>query len=476
MTNTHPIVFGTDGWRGVIADDFTFDNLAIVAEAAARYFKRHQRKDNGVIIGYDARFMSGDFAAYTAEVLGNRGIRVYLADAIATTPMVSLAIAKRKAAGGIVITASHNPPRYNGFKLKEAYGGPAHPEYIERLENHVRAVIGRGVKKPRTWKRLEQLRDEGIVTLTDLAKLYTSELRKKIDIDTIGGSKIRIVFDAMYGAGAGVPGTLIDSIMEIRGAYNPSFGGANPEPIQQNLGPLVDTMKSGGSAIGIATDGDGDRVAAVDEKGRFVDSHRIFALLVKYLYEQKGLRGDVVKSVSVTELIDKMCARYSIPLHITPVGFKHICRHMVDGDVLVGGEESGGIGVKNYIPERDGIFNGLLLCEMMAVREKKLSDLVEELMEEYGYHHYNRIDLHVGKKEQPRIIRAFEKAMRSRGGMDTIAGYPIRRRDNLDGYKFFLDSGWLLVRSSGTEPLIRYYAEADTPEKVDKMLRFATSV
>ncbi len=470
MKKDYPITFGTDGWRAVIADDFTFANLYTVAEATARYFKRHKKVDKGVIIGYDARFMSDDFAAFTAEVLGNRGIKVYLSDTISSTPMVSLAITKRKAAGGVVITASHNPPRYNGFKLKEEYGGSAHPEMVERLEKHVHKLLDQNKKLPRRWKKLEELKKEGIVRSIDLTRLYVEDIRKKIDLDAIRDSDLTVAYDAMYGAGAGVIGQLINSVDELRSKHNPSFGGINPEPLPQNLGPLFDAMKSGSYSIGFATDGDADRIGAVDEKGRFVDSHRIFSLLIKFLYEQKQMRGMVVKSFSVTELVDKICERYTIPLTITPIGFKHICREMVEGDVLIGGEESGGIGVKNHIPERDGIYIGLLLCEMMAVYEKKLSELVDEMMEDYGYHFYNRIDLHVGKKEQPRIMRAFKK------GMDAIAGYTVRSRNDLDGYKFYIDNGWLLIRSSGTEPLIRYYAEADSPEKVEKMLRFATSV
>jgi len=470
MKKDYPITFGTDGWRAVIADDFTFDNLYLVAEATARYFKRHKKVDKGVLIGYDARFMSADFAAFTAEVLGNRGIKVFLSDTIASTPMVSLGIKKRSLAGGVVLTASHNPPRYNGFKLKEEYGGAALPEMIERLEKHLHKLIDQDKKRPRRQKSLEELYSEKSVRRIDLTQMYVDDIRKKIDIDAINGAGITVAYDAMYGAGAGIVGQLVDSVDELRNKHNPTFGGINPEPLPQNIGPLFDAMKSGKYNIGFATDGDADRIAAIDEKGQFVDSHRIFSLLIKYLYENKRLRGNVVKSCSVTELVDKLCEVYNLPLLITPVGFKHICREMVEGDVLIGGEESGGIGVKNHIPERDGIFVGLLLCEMIAVRDKKLSELVDELMETHGYHFYNRIDMHVEKKEQPRIMRTFKK------GIDTIAGYPVRERSDMDGYKFYMDNSWLLVRSSGTEPLIRYYAEADSPEKVENILRFATSV
>jgi phosphomannomutase len=470
MNKKSIIQFGTDGWRGVIADDFTFENLYLVAEAAARFFKRHKKIGNGVIIGYDARFMSAEFATYTAEVLGNRGIRVYLADAISSTPMVSLAVLKRKAAGGVVITASHNPPRYNGFKLKGEYGGAAHPELIERLERHLNTVIEGNKARPRRWKNIARLAEEGTVRYVDLTKIYIDDIRKKIDLGLIRESGLRIVYDAMYGAGAGVVSELVGPVEELRREYNPSFGGINPEPLPQNIGPLFDAMKSGNFDFGFVTDGDADRLVAVDEKGQFVDSHRIMALLIKYLFEQKGYRGQVVKSFSVTELVDRMCEQYELPLHITPIGFKYITRHMIEGDILVGGEESGGIGVRGHIPERDGIYIGLLLCEMLAVREQKLSELVDELMREYGDHFYNRVDLYLEKKEQSRIIKVFNK------GLDAIAGYPVRRREDVDGAKFYIDNGWLLVRSSGTEPLIRYYAEADSPEKVEKLLRFAASV
>ncbi len=471
MTLTLPVQFGTDGWRGIIADDFTFKNLFKVADAAARYFKRHKKIRNGVIIGYDARFMSGDFAAFTAEVLANRGIRVLLADAIVTTPMVSLAVKTRRAAGGVVITASHNPPRYNGFKLKEEYGGSAHPEMIARLEKHVRDVFR--LKKHsygKGWKPLEELLHKGSVKLVDLAGVYAEHIRERIDLNAIRSAGVRIAFDAMYGAGAGFMSGFVDNVDELRKQHNPSFGGINPEPLAQNLGPLIDAMKSGDYHIGIATDGDADRLGVVDEKGNFVDSHRIFALLVTYLYEEKGLRGEVVKSFSVTELIDKICKDYGIKCHITPIGFKYICRLMTERDILVGGEESGGIGVKGHIPERDGIYNGLLLAEMIARRGRSIGELVDEIMGEYGYHYFNRIDLRLTAKEQERKMKFFRK------GIDNVAGFPVLKREGLDGYKMYVDDGWLLVRASGTEPLIRFYAEAETPEKVDTLLRYATSV
>jgi phosphomannomutase len=471
MTHKIPVTFGTDGWRGIIADDFTFDNLSKVAEAAVRYFKNHKKIRNGVVIGYDARFMSGDFAAFTAEILANRGLKIYLADTIATTPMVSLAVKQKNAAGGIVITASHNPPRYNGFKLKEEYGGSAHPEMIARLEKHVQTVFGlKRFVKPKRWKTLDELQKKGSVKLIDLTGMYVGYVKRKIDLHAIRSAGVSMAFDAMYGAGAGIMGEFLDVPLELRKQHNPTFGGINPEPLAQNLGPLTDAMRTGQYTLGIATDGDADRLGAVDENGTFVDSHRIFALLIKYFHEFKGLRGEVVKSFSVTELVDALCQTYNIPYHITPIGFKHICRYMTERDILVGGEESGGIGVKNHIPERDGIFNGLLLAEMIAMLGKPLGTLVDELMQEFGYHYFNRVDIHLTPKEQKRMMKIY------RNGLDTIAGYPIIETDNLDGYKMYFNNGWLLVRASGTESLIRFYAESDSPDKVEDILRFATSV
>jgi phosphomannomutase len=471
MTHKIPVTFGTDGWRGVIADDFTFDNLSKVADATARYFKKHKKVRNGVVIGYDARFMSGDFAAYTAEILANRGLMVYLADTICTTPMVSLAVREMKAAGGIVITASHNPPRYNGFKLKEDYGGSAHPEMVARLEKHVQDVfrLKRNVR-PTRWKTFEELKKKGAVKLIDLTSLYVEYVKQKIDLDAIRRAGVSMAFDAMYGAGAGIMGEFIDHILELRKQHNPSFGGINPEPLAQNLGPLIDAMRTGQYNLGIATDGDADRLGAVDEQGNFVDSHRIFALLIKYFHVHKGLRGEVVKSFSVTELVDKMCASYEIPYHVTPIGFKHICRLMTERNILVGGEESGGIGVQNHLPERDGIFNGLLLAEMIASMGKPLGILVEDLMQEFGYHYFNRVDMHIEPTEQQRIMKIYRK------GIDSVAGFPVVETDDLDGYKMYFDNGWLLIRASGTESLIRFYAESDSPDKVEEILRFATSV
>ncbi len=457
------IKFGTDGWRAVIADDFTFANLERVALATARYFRGHRKIRNGVVIGYDARFMSREFAEKVAEVMANAGIPVKLADSLVSTPMISLLTRLENAAGGIVITASHNPAKWNGFKIKGDFGGPAHPEMIASVEKELAKVL-RLKRVPPGRLSLAALQTKKKVVPISMRQRYLDDLAMKIDLGRIRSSGVKILYDAMHGAGQGVLPQVVPGVTQMRADYNPSFGGGNPEPLAQNLQVLMQRVGAEGFDIGIATDGDADRIGAVDEKGNFVDSHRIFALLLKYLVEQKGLRGEVVKTLSVTQMIDKQCQRYGLTLHETPVGFKYVCRLMTERDILIGGEESGGLGVKIHIPERDGIFLGLMLCEAMAVRGKSLGALVQELIDELGPHEFRRVDLHVTEKEKTSLMKRFA------GAVKEIGGYPVTGRKDVDGHKLFVEGGWLLLRASGTEPLIRIYAEGDSLEKVDTLL------
>ena len=461
------IKFGTDGWRGIIADDFTFENIAKVALAAANFYKRHKKIKNGIVVGYDSRFLSQEFAEKVAEVLGNRGIKIILSDKISSTPMVSLLTKKLNAAGGVVITASHNPARYNGFKIKGDFGGPAFPETIEKVERELKKVIKLNVKSKKTFV---ELLEKGIIKKIDFTSVYIEDIKSKINLDLIKSSGIKIAYDAMHGAGQGVMDQILPLKVSIRGDFNPSFGGSNPEPLPQNAPGLVEAIVKNGCDIGIATDGDADRIGAFDEKGNFVDSHRIFALLLKYFIEEKKMTGEVAKSFSVSQIIDKMCKKYGLILHETPVGFKYLCRLMVEGDILIAAEESGGLAVKGHLPERDGTYIGLLLAEIMATRKKKLSELVTELMEEFGWYYFNRNDAHLTEKEKNRIMAFYKK------GPKQIAGFPIQRIETKDGFKLFVENGWVLVRASGTEPLIRFYAEAETPEKVETLLKAARGV
>jgi phosphomannomutase len=464
---TPQIKFGTDGWRGVIADDFTFANIAKVALATANFYKRHKKIKNGIVIGYDSRFLSREFAEKVAEVLGNRGIKVILSDKISSTPMVSLLTKKLNAAGGVVITASHNPARYNGFKIKGDFGGPAFPETIEKVEKELKKVIKLDVKSKKSF---QELLEKGIIRKIDFTSVYIEDIKSKINVDLIKSAGIRIAYDAMHGAGQGVMDQILPLTVSIRGSFNPSFGGSHPEPLPQHTPGLIEAVVKNSCDIGIATDGDADRIGAFDEKGTFVDSHRIFALLLKYFIEEKKMTGEVAKSFSVSQIIDAMCKKYGLVLHETPVGFKYLCRLMVDRDILIAAEESGGLGVKGHLPERDGTYIGLLLCEIMAIRKKKLSELVNELMAEFGWHYFNRYDARLTEKEKNRIMAFYKK------GPKQIGGFSIQRIETKDGFKLFVENGWILVRASGTEPLIRFYAEAETPEKVETLLKAARGV
>jgi len=453
------IKFGTDGWRGVISDDFTFENLILVSQAAAKYFLNHKNLSNGVAVGYDARFMSDEYGKLVARVLGSMGINVLLADGMVSSPMVSLAANKMNLAGGIMITASHNPPKYNGFKIKGDFGGSAHPEMVAGVEN-----LLPNVDKSFEPKSYDELLSAGIIQKHDLRKFYAEYISEKFDLDRIKSSGLKIAYDPMYGSGQNFLNEFA-GITEIHNQYNPSFGAVNPEPLEDNLKEFSNFIVNGKYDLGIAVDGDADRIGAIDENGKFVDSHKIFSLLLKYLYEKKNLRGVVVKTFSTTEMLNKMCDKYGLEIQVTPIGFKHVCKLMLEKDVLIGGEESGGIGVKGHIPERDGIYLGLLLTEMLIDYKKSLSKLVVELEKDFGVHSYKRIDVHSTEEKKQNILKKCKA-----GEVRSLNGLTVNEMSDLDGYKFFVDGGWLLIRASGTEPILRYYSEAKSFELVDKLL------
>lgn len=460
------IKFGTDGWRGIIAKDFTFENLAKVALATALYYKNQKRIKNGIVIGYDARFMGCEFAEFVATILGNNNIKVHLADKISSTPMVSLATKKLNAAAGIIITASHNPPHYNGYKLKADFGGPALPETITKIENKLH-LIENSNRKIDIKRNLEDLIKNKIVKFVDLTEIYLDDIKKKFNLKMIENAGLKILHDAMYGAGMNVINSILPSVNQIHSEFNPSFGGVNPEPIEQNLSILMSKVKNEKIDFGFATDGDADRIGVVDEKGNYVDPHRVFSLLLKYLVEYKKFQGEVARSFTVTDIVEKQCEKYKLPLHTTPVGFKYICKLMNERQIIIGGEESGGLGVYGHIPERDGIYLALLIAEIIVNRQKTLSELVSELENEYGKRYYKRIDQHITQKEKEKIMRKFTPTLRE------IGGYVVNRIETIDGYKYYIKNGWLLVRPSGTEPLIRYYSETDSIKKTEYLLNWA---
>lgn len=451
------IKFGTDGWRAVIADDFTFENLRKISKATAIAFNSHPKITNGIVIGYDTRFMSKEFAEISAAVFANHGIKVYLTDTFVTTPTISLLTRDKNFAYGVMITSSHNPAKYNGFKLKDEFGGSMGPSLLVHVENALNASSDFGIS---TFN--EQL-DNGRISYIEGRKYYIDNLSKKINVNTIKRSGIKILYDAMYGSGQGMMDELIQ-VDSIRNTYNPSFGGESPEPVEKNLEITQNTIRKGKFDIGIATDGDADRIAILQEDGKFIDAQKTFALLLTYLLEDKKMTGGVVRGFSSSELIKRICEVKNLKLYTVPIGFKYISELMITKDILIGAEESGGIGIKGHLPERDGVFNGMLFCEMLAVKKKKLSELIKDIENKYGSFYYKRIDKHLSDNDTKNML--VEKAK----NLPEVAGLKVIDKDLLDGCKLIFNDGWLLVRASGTEPLLRIYTETYSENRTDDIL------
>ena len=467
------IHFGTDGWRAVISEDFTFENVRRVAQALAEYFIEVDGNNPRVVVGFDTRFLSDRYAVEVTRVLAANGLHVNLSMADAPTPAISFAVKDLNAIGGVMITASHNPPRYNGIKLKAAFGGSALAEDTKRVEN----LLERS--GPFALKAIDL--DAGLKAHTierfDPAIKYEAHLEQLIDRKILAAHPRSIVVDAMYGAGRDYIQDFLKGtgwqVQQIRGEMNPGFGGIHPEPILPHLDALVDAVKISNGSFGVATDGDADRTGAVDEDGNFVSPHISFALALRYLVETRGLTGSVVKTVSTTRMIDRICAEHNLVLRETPVGFNHIADWMMKEDVLIGGEESGGISIHGHIPEGDGILMGLLLLEIVSHANTSLRELIADLQKRYGPAHYDRKDLPlarpVAKKDM--VARLTNDAPKSIGGADVIE---VRA---LDGVKYLLaDESWLLIRPSGTEPVLRVYAESPDPVMVAELIGYGEGV
>jgi len=449
MRETEVVKFGTDGWRAIIADSYTFENVRRVSLATSRAFKKHPKLSNGIIIGYDTRFLSKEFAHCAAEVFANEGIQTYITDSFVTTPSISLITKDMNFAYGVMITASHNPYKYNGFKLKDEFGGSMSPENIYLVEKELKNIDSVKIEKS-----FEELLGTGITRYFDGRKFYVDDLKKKIDIDLIKKANIRAVYDAMYGAGQNIINQLIP-IDQLHSEWNPSFGGGSPEPVARNLKEIMEVVAKGNYDIGLVTDGDADRIAIIDEKGNFVDAQKTFALLLKYVHHYKQYNGMVVRGYSTSTLIEKYCEKYKLQLRTVPIGFKHISKLMISDDVMIGAEESGGIGIKGHLPERDGIFNALLYLEMLATSGKSVNELLKDLEDEFGRFFYNRIDVHTTEVLK---MSTLEQCKKLKVG-DKLAEREIISIGNLDGYKFSFSDGWIIVRASGTEPLLRFYCE-----------------
>jgi phosphomannomutase len=460
------IRFGTDGWRGIIAEDFIFANARIVAHAIARYVVRGEDARKGVLIGYDHRFTSDHIAAAVADTISATGTPVWLTDKPCPTPAISLLVRLRKAAGGLVITASHNPYRWNGIKYKASYGSSALPSIVAQIEDELAGVLRDAVPPLPPRKDLIQ-------SLEPRAP-YLDTIEKLVDWDRLRAAKPRFVSDAMHGSAAGLLPDLFkrNGIVcdEIRGTRDPLFGGAHPEPIEPHIDPLRKAVQAGKYDAGFCADGDGDRIGAIDRDGSFVNPHQIFALLVWHLVGTRNLPGDIAKTFSVTKLIDKLAAKFGRKLHEAPIGFKYICELMLEQNILIGGEESGGIGTSLHLPERDATVSALLLAELMAWHGQSLGELLGALHAEFGEYHYGRVDLDLKPGQKEKAIEHFSNAK-----MQKLLDWQVAGREDMDGIKLYLGkAGWVLVRASGTENLLRVYSETNRPETTRRVLSAVT--
>ncbi len=467
MTATR-IRFGTDGWRAIIAEDYTFENVRACAEGVARYLESAGLVPRGLVVGYDTRFASEDFAAATAEVVAAHGIKVYLCDRPAPTPLACYSILHYKAGGAVVITASHNPGRYSGFKYKPDYAGSAPPEVVEALEAAIEA--GQAAGPPRRVDLAAGVKS-GLIETFDPNPAYDAHVGGLIDLESIRRAGLEVTYDAMHATGAGIMKRLLGggrtTIQELRSERNPSFPGmTSPEPIARNLTALSSTVVSSGASVGLATDGDADRLGVVDENGAFIDQLQTYALLCYYLLEYRRQRGPLVRSITSTRMVDRLGEIYGVPVHETPVGFKYLGPKMIETGAIAAGEESGGYAFAGHIPERDGVFAGLLFLDLIARSRKKPSELVEELYAKVGRHYYDRTDVHLEPGQREAAVAAAAAA-----SPVELCGVRVTSRDQLDGFRFELANGsWLLIRPSGTEPLLRVYAETTDKALVAPLL------
>jgi phosphomannomutase len=465
------VKFGTDGWRGVIADDFTYENVRVAARAIALYVLNDEDAGKGVCIGWDTRFGSRSFARVVAEVLAEAGIPVAVADRVTPTPALSYAVRERGAAGGVMITSSHNPAEWNGVKYKASYGGSGKPSIIAAIEGYLEQPY----ELADSPARIEEV---------DFNPPYVAAIEAFVDLEAIKASGYKFLIDVMYGAGAGVVAGIFAKagipFVEMRAEINPAFPGINPEPILPHIAETQRRVVEERCDAGLITDGDADRIGAVDEHGNVVDAHKIFAILLKWLLERKGWPGDVTRAFNTTLMLDRIAAKHGRRLHEHGIGFKYVCDLMLTENILIGGEESGGVGISRHLPERDGLLNSLLLAQVMADEKKTLGELVAALQEEFGEHQYGRIDMHIAEElKQSAIARA-----RGISAGGEFAGMKVLRVETLDGIKFFLENEacggkpnaaetWLMLRASGTEPLLRVYCESCSAERVNAVLKSA---
>lgn len=455
------IRFGTDGWRALLGKDFTPENCGQLAQAFADVYPQLAEAGRPVIVGFDRRRRSKETADLVASVLLANNISVYLSKEYCPTPCVSWWVKNRQAAAGIMVTASHNPPNWNGIKFKESYGGAASAEYLKPIEDQIDCNAAAGKKPKKISLKSRNL------TYFNPKKEFLEAQKALVNLQKIKEAGFKILFDPMYGAGSGFLETLLgSSVTTLHGEADPDFGGLHPEPIRPYVNDAMEKMKTGNYSVCLINDGDADRIGAVDENGNYITSHLIFALLLEHLVEHQKRRGKVLKSISTTVMIDRLCQKYGLPMEVTKVGFKYLSPAMKKKGVLIGGEESGGIGMPHHICERDGIYCALLLLDLMATRGKLLGELIAEIQKEHGPCYYKRVDLKLSKEK---ILEVKEKLAVYEPS--ELAGVPFKKKNPIDGYHFQMgDESWLLIRPSGTEPLLRIYAEAPTVRQVETLL------
>jgi alpha-D-glucose phosphate-specific phosphoglucomutase len=463
----NPIKFGTDGWRAVIAEDFTFDNVRFCAQGVAEYLKKEGLDSQGLIIGYDNRFASEDFAAAAAEVIAGNGIKVFLTPRSVPTPVISYGVTLKETAGAIIITASHNPARWNGLKLRTANGSSAPSEVITVVET----LIDGAFNADKTNRiPIDLAREKKLVESLDLTPIYLERAARFVSLDELRHAKLKVIVDTMYGVGAGYLKTLLGGgtieVMEINNERNPAFPGINPEPIAVNLSKLSAAIREQHADIGIAQDGDADRIGIIDENGEFLTQLQVFALLCLYLLEVRGERGPIVKTITSTSMVDRLGEIYNVPIYETAVGFQYVAPVMVSKAAIIGGEESGGYGFKGHVPERDSVVAALYFLDFMVKTGRTPAQLLQYLYSKVGPHYYHRMDFHFSGDERERIVNHLRE-----NSPETIDGVRVMKRDTTDGFRFILaDKTWLLIRFSGTEPVLRVYAESDSMSRVERLL------
>ncbi|MBS1568012.1 MAG: phosphoglucomutase/phosphomannomutase family protein [Bacteroidetes bacterium] len=457
------IKFGTDGWRAIIAQDFTVENVARVSVGLAKWLKAKYPSGISVVVGHDCRFAGGLFAETTAKVLIHHGIKVHLAEGFVSTPMVSLGTLRMKAQMGVIITASHNPPGYNGYKLKGPHGGPLIPEEVQEVEDLIPEAHGVDLAAI----DLAKAKADGLLMPIALEDMYVGHVEKSFDLAAIRKSGMKLGYDAMFGAGQRVIPRVLPEVALLHCDHNPGFHGQAPEPIHRNLIEFSKFIPKHGIQCGLATDGDADRIGLYNSKGEFVDSHHIILLLIHYLVKYKKFTGKVVVATSTTPKVEKLCAHYGLEYQVTKIGFKWIAGIMITDDVLLGGEESGGIAIKGHIPERDGIWMGLTIWEFMAKSGKSLEDLVDEVYAITGSFAYDRDDLHITEALKQQVLKQCKA-----DAYTAFGAYKPLKRDDMDGYKYFFDNEeWLMIRASGTEPVLRLYAGGSTMDRAKSILQ-----